>query len=65
MKCTLCDRTAIWQVGKEGYCRAHKAEAYAAEAMKNQQRHRAKVEGETLDKMGTGPRYSQPTFFSH
>ncbi len=51
MKCTLCDRTAIWQVGKQGYCRAQKVEAYAAEAEKNQQLHKAKVEGETLDKL--------------
>ncbi len=52
MKCVHCENVALWQVGKQGYCRAHKVEAYAAEAEKNQQRHKAKVEGETLDKMG-------------
>jgi len=31
MTCS-CGATALWYVGSEGFCRAHKAEAYAAAA---------------------------------
>jgi hypothetical protein len=34
MKCSLCDDVALWMVGRTGYCKKHKAEAYAAEAKK-------------------------------
>lgn len=59
MICNLCaqnniESVALWQVGKQGFCRAHKLEAWAAEAEKNKKYHRARVQEETLDKRGSG-----------
>ena len=34
MKCSLCDSLALRMVGRKGFCRDHKAEAWAAEADK-------------------------------
>lgn len=30
--CSLCRGTAVWVVNDEGYCKAHKAQAIAAQA---------------------------------
>jgi hypothetical protein len=56
MNCSICEQhgitsVALWQVGKAGYCRGHKAEAYAEEAKKAQGRNKAKLFGETFDKL--------------
>lgn len=48
MKCNLClehniESIALWHVGKQGFCRKHKLEAWAAEAEKQNKRKSASV----------------------
>ena len=54
MNCILCEQqgtrgVALYQVGKKGFCRAHKAEAYEAEAKNNKQRDKAQTKAQTID----------------
>lgn len=41
MTCCLCSGVALWRVLSQGYCRNHKAEAYAAEKKSQKAQHAA------------------------